>query len=41
MLKNSRSKINYYFRKYFIIPLKIFRKSVIDTINHAGIEHAG
>jgi len=41
MLKNSRSKINYYFRKYFIIPLKIFRKSVIDTINHDGIEHAG
>jgi membrane protein len=41
MLKKSRSKINYYFRKYFIIPLKIFRKSVIDTINHDGIEHAG
>ena len=41
MLKKSRSKINYYFRKYFIIPLKIFRKSVIDTIRHDGIEHAG
>ncbi len=41
MLKHSRSKLNYYFRKYFIIPLKIFRKSVIDTINHDGIEHAG
>jgi len=41
MLKKSRSKINYYFRKYFIIPLKIFRKSIIDTINHDGIEHAG
>ncbi len=41
MLKKSRSKINYYFRKYFIIPLKIFRKSLIDTIRHDGIEHAG
>jgi len=38
---NSRSKINYYFHKYFLIPIKIFRKSVIDTINHDGIEHAG
>ena len=41
MPKNSRSKINYYFHKYFLIPLKIFRKSVIDTIRHDGIEHAG
>jgi membrane protein len=41
MLKKSRSKINYYFHKYFLIPLKIFRKSIIDTINHDGIEHAG
>ena len=41
MPKNSRSKINYYFHKYFLIPIKIFRKSVIDTIRHDGIEHAG
>jgi membrane protein len=41
MPKNSRSKINYYFHKYFLLPIKIFRKSVIDTINHDGIEHAG
>ena len=41
MLKKSRSKINYFFHKYFLIPLKIFRKSVIDTIRHDGIEHAG
>ena len=41
MLKKSRSKINYFFHKYFLIPIKIFRKSVIDTIRHDGIEHAG
>ena len=41
MPKYSRSKINYYFHKYFLIPIKIFRKSVIDTIRHDGIEHAG
>jgi membrane protein len=41
MPKKSRSKINYYFHKYFLIPIKIFRKSIIDTINHDGIEHAG
>ena len=40
MLK-KRSKINYYIHKYFFIPLKIFRKSLIDTIRHDGIEHAG
>lgn len=37
----KRSKINYYIHKYFFIPLKIFRKSLIDTIRHDGIEHAG
>lgn len=34
-------KLNYYYRKYFIILLKVFRKSIIDTIRHDGIEHAG
>ncbi len=37
----KRSSLNYYFHKYFIIPILIFRKSVIDTVNHDGIEHAG
>jgi len=41
MTKKSRSKINYYIHKYFFIPLKIFRKSLLDTIRHDGIEHAG
>ena len=41
MLKKSRSIINYHFHKYFLIPLKIFRKSLIDTVRHDGIEHAG
>lgn len=39
--KTRRSKLNYYFTKYCIIPAKIFRTSVIDTIRHDGIEHAG
>ena len=41
MTKKIRSKFNYNFRKYFIIPLKIFKTSLIDTIRHDGIEHAG
>ena len=41
MPQKKRSKLNYHFHKYFIIPLKIFRISVIDTIRQDGIEHAG
>ena len=36
-----RSKANYYFHKYCLIPLKILRKALIDTVRHDGIEHAG
>lgn len=41
MIQKKRSFVNYQFHKYLIIPILIFRKSVIDTINHDGIEHAG
>jgi len=40
-MPNRRSKLNYYLHKYFVIPARIFRISVIDTIRHDGIEHAG
>lgn len=32
---------NYYFRKYCIIPAKILKISLIDTVRQDGIEHAG
>ncbi len=41
MTKKIRPKLQYNFRKYFIIPLKIFKTSIIDTVRHDGIEHAG
>lgn len=41
MPQKQRSKFNYYLHKYFIIPLMIFRISVLDTIRQDGIEHAG
>lgn len=37
----KRRKGNYYLHKYCIIPLKILRIAIIDTIRHDGIEHAG
>jgi membrane protein len=39
--KKERSKINYFFHKYFVIPFKILRISAIDTIRQDGVEHAG
>jgi len=41
MPQKQRSKFNYCLHKYFIIPLMIFRISVLDTIRQDGIEHAG
>lgn len=41
MPKNKRSKTSYYFHKYCLIPFKILRKALIDTVRHDGIEHAG
>jgi membrane protein len=34
-------KLNYNFRKYLILPFKIFKMAIYDTIRHDGIEHAG
>lgn len=41
MINNNIRKKNYYLKKYLIIPSHILRKSIIDTIRHDGIEHAG
>ena len=40
-MQKKRSRIVYYFRKYFVIPIKIFRIAIVDTIRQDGIEHAG
>ncbi len=40
-MQKKRSRIIYYFRKYFVIPLKIFRVAIVDTIRQDGVEHAG
>jgi len=40
-LSKKRSKLNYFFRKYLILPLKILRVSISDTIKQDGVEHAG
>lgn len=37
----NRPKLNYYIHKYFLIPLRILRIAVIDTIRQDGVEHAG
>jgi len=40
-LQKISSLAKYYFRKYFIFPIKILKISIIDTINQDGVEHAG
>ena len=37
----KRSKLNRIFRRYLLIPAKILRLSIIDTIKQDGVEHAG
>ncbi len=41
MKHKKRSNLKYNFRKYCVIPLKIFRIAVVDTIRQDGVEHAG
>ncbi len=41
MPKKNRSKSNYYFHKYLILPIKILRIAIFDTIKQDGVEHAG
>jgi membrane protein len=40
-MHKKRTKLSYYFRKYFILPFKIFRIAIFDTIKQDGVEHAG
>ncbi len=40
-MPRRRSRLNYYFHKYLVIPARIFRIATIDTIRHDGVEHAG
>lgn len=40
-MNQKRSRLNFYFRKYFILPIKILRIAIFDTVKQDGIEHAG
>lgn len=40
-MNQKRSKFAYNFRKYFILPIKILRIAIFDTVKQDGIEHAG
>ena len=40
-MHNKRLKIIYYFRKYFVLPIRIFRMAIVDTVRQDGVEHAG
>ncbi len=40
-MAKRRSKLSYYFHKYFLIPCKIIRIALIDTVRQDGVEHAG
>lgn len=37
----KRSKLSCFFRKYCVLPFKILRISIIDTVRQDGVEHAG
>jgi membrane protein len=41
MPQAKRSKLEYRFRKYLVLPIKILRLSIVDTIRQDGVEHAG
>jgi len=38
---DKKSKLVYFLRAYLLLPLKILRTAIMDTINHDGVEHAG
>ncbi len=40
-MHSKRDKFSYNFHKYGILPFRIIRTSIVDTIRHDGIEHAG
>lgn len=37
----KRSRIDHLLHKYFLIPIRICRISIVDLIRHDGVEHAG
>lgn len=41
MTLDKRSRLNYLFHKYFVIPFKILRMAIIDIVRQDGVEHAG
>lgn len=38
---SRKSRIRYIFRKYCILPFRILRIAIVDTVRQDGIEHAG
>jgi membrane protein len=40
-MHSKRDKFSYNFHKYIILPLRILRTAIVDTIRHDGVEHAG
>ncbi len=40
-MKRKNSKLIHFFRKYCILPVKILRIAIFDTVKQDGIEHAG
>jgi len=40
-MPKNRSIFNYIIRKYIILPFKILKLSILDTIRQDGVEHAG
>ncbi len=41
VIRKNRSKPIYLFRKYIVLPIKIFRMAIVDTVRQDGVEHAG
>ncbi|MBP7709580.1 MAG: YihY/virulence factor BrkB family protein [Rickettsiales bacterium] len=41
MPQQKRSNLEYNFHKYCILPFKILRLSIVDTVRQDGVEHAG
>jgi membrane protein len=40
-MKKRRSRLGYFFHKYCVLPIKILRIAIFDTVKQDGIEHAG
>jgi membrane protein len=40
-MPSKRNKFSYNFHKYGVLPFRVFRTAIVDTVRHDGIEHAG